>query len=131
MSFLDDWQLCPLSLEQASGFTPIGRLVALLIAVAVINPGGASAVAVGVLVAGAAFAIRGYSLMGDQLVIHSLGRATKFDLAELTPVEASPGPSRALCGPWASVGSLALWDTSTTRLWAPTTPMPITGSTRW
>ena len=57
MSFLDDWQLRPLSLERASGFTPIGLFVAVPIAVAVINPGWASAVAVGVLVAGAAFAI--------------------------------------------------------------------------
>jgi hypothetical protein len=63
-----------------------GLLATLLIAVAVINPGWASAVAVGVLVAGAAFAIRGYSVMGGQLVIHRLGSATKLDLAELTRV---------------------------------------------
>jgi hypothetical protein len=64
---------------------------AILIAVAVINPGWGSAVAVGILVVGAAFAIRGYSVMDGKLLIHRLGWATKFDLADLTRVEATPG----------------------------------------
>jgi hypothetical protein len=64
---------------------------AVLIVVAAIEPGWGSAVAVGVLLAGAAFAIRGYSVTGGRLLIHRLGWATKFDLARLTRVEATPG----------------------------------------
>lgn len=64
---------------------------AILIAVAVINPGWGSAVAVAILVVGAAFAIRGYSVTDGKLLIHRLGWATRFDLADLTRVEANPG----------------------------------------
>ena len=38
-----------------------------------------------------AFAVRGYSVLDGQLLIHRLGWATKFDLSDLTSVEFSPG----------------------------------------
>jgi hypothetical protein len=38
-----------------------------------------------------AFAVRGYSVVAGQLLIHRLGWATRYDLAGLTSVEYSPG----------------------------------------
>jgi hypothetical protein len=37
------------------------------------------------------FAVRGYSVLDGQLLVHRLGWATRFDLADLTSVEFSPG----------------------------------------
>jgi hypothetical protein len=64
---------------------------AILIIAAVATAGPGSAVVVGILVVAAAFAIRGYSVMDGKLLIHRLGWATKFALADLTRVEATPG----------------------------------------
>jgi hypothetical protein len=68
-----------------------GVFAAVLIAVAVMNPGWGSGLAVAILVVAAAFAIRGYSVMDGKLLIHRLGWATRFDLATLTRVEVNPG----------------------------------------
>lgn len=75
---------------KASGQLTSGLFAAILIAVAAINPGWGSVVAVGILVVGAASTIRGYSVMDGKLLIHRLGWATKFDLADLARVEATP-----------------------------------------
>lgn len=39
----------------------------------------------------AAFMVRGYSVVDGRLLVHRLGWSTKFDLAELTGAEYSPG----------------------------------------
>jgi hypothetical protein len=68
-----------------------GLFAVALIAVAVTTGGWGSAVALIILVAAAAFAVRGYSVVDGRLLIHRLGWATKFDLADLTRVEVDPG----------------------------------------
>lgn len=68
-----------------------GIFAAVLIVVAVTAAGWGSAVAVGIMIAAAAFAIRGYSVMDGKLLIHRLGWSTKFDLAKLTSAEVTPG----------------------------------------
>lgn len=74
-----------------------GIFAVVLIVVAVAAAGWGSAVAVGVLIVAAAFAIRGYSVMDGKLMIHRPGWSTKFDLAKLTSAEVNPG---------ATIGSL-------------------------
>jgi hypothetical protein len=44
-----------------------------------------------ILLVAAAFAIRGYSVLEGKLLIHRLGWASKFDLADLVSAEVSPG----------------------------------------
>lgn len=68
-----------------------GLFAVVLIAVAATTGGWGSAVALIILVAAAGFAVRGYSVVDGRLLIHRLGWATKFDLANLTRVEVEPG----------------------------------------
>lgn len=67
-----------------------GLVAVLLVAVVMIQDWG-SLLILGILVIGATFAIRGYSIVDGRLLILRLGWATKLDLAELTSAEASPG----------------------------------------
>ena len=48
----------------------------------------------------AAFGVRGCSVMHGTLLVHRLGWSTRFDLAKLTGVQASPG---------VTMGSIRLW----------------------
>ena len=48
---------------------------------------GMLAIAIGA----ATFMVRGYSVIDGRLLVHRLGWSTKFDLAELTEAEYSPG----------------------------------------
>lgn len=48
-------------------------------------------VVLGILIVAALFAVRGYSVLDGQLLVHRLGWATKFDLSTLSSVESSPG----------------------------------------
>ncbi len=48
-------------------------------------------VVLGILIVAALFAVRGYSVLNGQLLVHRLGWATKFDLSTLSSVESSPG----------------------------------------
>jgi hypothetical protein len=66
-------------------------LAAVLIIAAVAARGWGSLVIVGIMVVAATFAIRGYSVMDGRLLIHRLGWANRFDLAELTSAEVNPG----------------------------------------
>ena len=66
-------------------------LAAVLIIAAVATAGWGSLVIVGIMVVAAAFAIRGYSVMDGKLLIHRLGWANKFNLAQLTSAEVNPG----------------------------------------
>lgn len=68
-----------------------GVFALVLIAVAIAAAGWGSAVAAGILVVAAVFAIRGYSVMDGKLLVHHLGWANKFDLGKLSRAEVSPG----------------------------------------
>ena len=68
-----------------------GGLAIVLIIAAVATAGWGSLVLLAILLVTAAFAIRGYSVMEGRLLIHHLGWANKFDLADLVSVEVSPG----------------------------------------
>ena len=68
-----------------------GGLAAVLLIAAVATAGWGSLVIAGIMLAAAAFAIRGYSVMDGKLLIHRMGWANKFDLAELTSAEVNPG----------------------------------------
>jgi hypothetical protein len=68
-----------------------GIFAAVLVVAAVAAAGWGSAVVVGILIVAAAFAIRGYSVRDGKLLVHHLGWANKFDLAELTSAEVNPG----------------------------------------
>jgi hypothetical protein len=68
-----------------------GGLAAVLIIAAVATAGWGSLVIVGIMVVAAAFAIRGYSVIDGKLLIHRLGWANKFNLAQLTSAEVNPG----------------------------------------
>jgi hypothetical protein len=48
-------------------------------------------VILGIVLAAAFLAVRGYSVLDGKVMIHHLGWATKYDLADLTSVEVSPG----------------------------------------
>ena len=68
-----------------------GGLAAILIVAAAVTAGPGSLVILAILLAAAAFSIRGYSVMDGRLLIHRLGWSNKFDLSELVSAEASPG----------------------------------------
>jgi hypothetical protein len=68
-----------------------GGLVAILLVAVVTIQDWGSLLILGILVIGATFAIRGYSIVDGRLLILRLGWATKLDLADLTGAEASPG----------------------------------------
>lgn len=78
---------------------PWSRKVKLMTAVVVIIIGGtyvisplwASLPVVGVLLGCFVFMIRGYSVTEDEILIHRLGWATRFDLQALHDVYAGPG----------------------------------------
>ena len=74
-----------------------GGLAIVLIIAAVATAGWGSLVILAILLVAAAFAIRGYSVTDGKLMVHHLGWANKFDLADLVSVEVSPG---------ATIGSL-------------------------
>lgn len=54
------------------------------------GPVGSAAI-VGVLVLCMALSVRGYSVVGGQLLVHRLGWASRFDLGILTSADYSPG----------------------------------------
>ena len=68
-----------------------GGLAAILIVAAAVTAGPGSLVILAILLAAAAFSIRGYSVMDGRLLIHRLGWSNKFDLSELVTAEVSPG----------------------------------------
>ena len=68
-----------------------GGLAAILIVAAAVTAGPGSLAILAILLAAAAFSIRGYSVMDGRLLIHRLGWSNKFDLAELVSAEVSPG----------------------------------------
>lgn len=68
-----------------------GALLAVLAWAAVAAGGVGSAGIVAVVVACAAFSVRGYSVVGGQLLVHRLGWVTRFDLGRLQSAEFSPG----------------------------------------
>jgi hypothetical protein len=68
-----------------------GGLVIVLIIAAVATKGWGSLVILAILLVAAAFAIRGYSVMDGKLLVHRLGWANKFDLANLVSAEVSLG----------------------------------------
>lgn len=74
--------------------------LALAVAGVLTTGGGASLPIVLIAAVVAAFGVRGYSVMGGMLLVHRLGWSTKFDLAKLTEVQASPG---------VTMGSIRLW----------------------
>ena len=65
--------------------------VAILAIAAYTAKGWASLVMLAILLVAAAFAIRGYSLSDDKLLILRMGWATQYDLVRLSKVEISPG----------------------------------------
>jgi hypothetical protein len=65
--------------------------VVLLVIVFFVTDGLARYVVLAILLATAALAVRGYSVIDGQLLVHRLGWATKFDLEKLTSAEVSPG----------------------------------------
>jgi hypothetical protein len=65
--------------------------VAILAIAAYSAKGWASLVMLAILLVAAAFAIRGYSLSDDKLLILRMGWATQYDLVRLSKVEISPG----------------------------------------
>lgn len=71
------------------GTTAVFTLI--LLAVAVLVREWGALIAFAVFLISAAFAVRGYSLVDGQLLIHRLGWATKFDLSALSSAEVSPG----------------------------------------
>jgi len=64
---------------------------AILIVAAYTAKGWASLVILVIFLAAVTFAIRGYSVHQGKLLIHRLGWATTYDLANLTSAEVSPG----------------------------------------
>ena len=66
-------------------------VLAILVVALVTVKGWAALLLAAIVGLALAFAVRGYSVLDGQLLIHRLGWATKFDLAELTSVEFSPG----------------------------------------
>ena len=68
-----------------------GGLAAILIVAAALTAGPGSLVILAILLAAAAFSIRGYSVMDGKLLIHRLGWSNKFDLSELVSAEVNPG----------------------------------------
>ena len=66
-------------------------VLAILVVALVTVKGWAALLLVAIVGLALAFSVRGYSVLDGQLLIHRLGWATKFDLAELTSVEFSPG----------------------------------------
>lgn len=66
-------------------------VTAILVATYVISPLWASLLVVGVLFGCFAFMVRGYSVTEDEVLIHRLGWATRFDLQALREVYAAPG----------------------------------------
>ncbi len=68
-----------------------GAFVVLCVVAYVFSPGAGSYVFVAILLIGLVFAVRGYSVLNEELLIHRLGWSTRFPLAELDSVELSPG----------------------------------------
>ena len=68
-----------------------GGLAIVLIIAAIATAGWGSLVILAILLVAAAFAIRGYSVTDGKLMVHHLGWANKFDLADLVSAEVSPG----------------------------------------
>lgn len=66
-------------------------VLAILVVAFVTVKGWAALLLVAIVGLALAFAVRGYSVLDGQLLIHRLGWATRFDLADLTSVEFSPG----------------------------------------
>jgi hypothetical protein len=66
-------------------------VLAILVVALVTVKGWAALLLVAIVGLALVFAVRGYSLLDGQLLIHRLGWATRFDLADLTSVEFSPG----------------------------------------
>jgi hypothetical protein len=65
--------------------------VLLLLVVAYYAKDWAPLVILAVVVAAAVLSVRGYSVLDGRLLIHHLGWASKFDLAELSTIDVSPG----------------------------------------
>jgi hypothetical protein len=68
-----------------------GGLAAILIVAAAVTAGPGSLVILAILLAAAAFSIRGYSVKDGRLLIHRLGWSDKFELSELLSAKVSPG----------------------------------------
>lgn len=66
-------------------------VLAILVVALVTVKGWAALLLVAIVGLALVFAVRGYSVLDGQLLIHRLGWATRFDLADLTSVEFSPG----------------------------------------
>ncbi len=65
--------------------------VLLLLVVAFYAKDWAPLVILAVAVAAAVLSVRGYSVLNGRLLIHHLGWASKFELAELSSIDVSPG----------------------------------------
>ena len=68
-----------------------GALLALFVFVSATTGPPATWILLAVVVIAATFAVRGYSVVDDKLLVHRLGWSTTFDLAELEAAEYSPG----------------------------------------
>jgi len=66
-------------------------VLAILVVALVTVKGWAALLLVAIVGLALVFAVRGYSVLDGQLLIHRLGWAIRFDLADLTSVEFSPG----------------------------------------
>lgn len=66
-------------------------VLAILVVALVTVKGWAALLLVAIVGLALALTVRGYSVLDGQLLIHRLGWATRFDLADLTSVEFSPG----------------------------------------
>lgn len=66
-------------------------IIILLVVVIVVTDDWPRFVVLAILLVTTALAVRGYSVIDGQLLVHRMGWATKFDLGTLTSAEVSPG----------------------------------------
>ena len=66
-------------------------LLAVLACAAVAAEGFGALALAAIVLATAAFSVRGYSVVGEELLVHRVGWTTRLDLSRLTRAEFSPG----------------------------------------
>ena len=66
-------------------------MTVILVGVAAVSGWIGSAVALGILVGGLVYSVRGYSVAADAVLVHRLGWATRLDLGEIREARFQPG----------------------------------------
>ena len=82
-----------------------GLVLGILIVASIASGGVGAPLTIGIVVVCAALAVRGYSVVNGELLVHRLGWATRFDLARLSRVEVSPGAMQGSVRTW-GIGGL-------------------------